>query len=110
VTSSGALSNRSLAPGRRRRDRHRRRLAIPAALWSAFGGVAALSFAQSDRSVNPPGEDADGSKRRLLALALTLFAVVGVLVMVALDVARFRPCLTPTSAGDRQHGARARPV
>ena len=60
-------------------------IAIGAALWSASSGVAALNTGLT--VVNRENETRGMLKRRLLALALTLFAVVGVLVMLALVVA-----------------------
>ena len=60
-------------------------IAIGAALWSASSGIAALNTGLT--VVNRENETRGRVKRRLLALALTLFAVVGVLVMLALVVA-----------------------
>jgi membrane protein len=60
-------------------------IAIGAALWSASSGAAALNTGLT--VVNRENETRGMLKRRLLALALTLFAVVGVLVMLALVVA-----------------------
>jgi membrane protein len=60
-------------------------IAIGAALWSASSGVAALNTGLT--VVNRENETRGRVKRRLLALALTLLAVVGVLVMLALVVA-----------------------
>jgi len=60
-------------------------IAIGAALWSASSGIAALNTGLT--VVNRENETRGMLKRRLLALVLTLFAVVGVLVMLALVVA-----------------------
>jgi membrane protein len=60
-------------------------IAIGAALWSASSGIAALNTGLT--IVNLETETRGPVKRRLLALVLTLFAVVGVLVMLALVVA-----------------------
>jgi membrane protein len=60
-------------------------IAIGAALWSASSGIAALNTGLT--VVNRENETRGMFKRRLLALALTLLAVVGVLVMLALVVA-----------------------
>ena len=60
-------------------------IAIGAALWSASSGTAALNTGLT--VVNRENETRGMLKRRLLALVLTLFAVVGVLVMLALVVA-----------------------
>ena len=60
-------------------------VAIGAALWSASSGIAALNTGLT--VVNRENETRGMLKRRLLALVLTLFAVVGVLVMLALVVA-----------------------
>jgi membrane protein len=60
-------------------------IAIGAALWSASSGIAALNTGLT--IVNRETETRGPVKRRLLALVLTLFAVVGVLVMLALVVA-----------------------
>jgi membrane protein len=60
-------------------------IAIGAALWSASSGVAALNTGLT--VVNRENETRGMLKRRLLALALTLFAVVGVLLMLAFVVA-----------------------
>ena len=60
-------------------------IAIGAALWSASSGIAALNTGLT--VVNRENETRGRVKRRLLALALTLFAVGGVLVMLALVVA-----------------------
>jgi membrane protein len=60
-------------------------IAIGAALWSASSGIAALNTGLT--VVNRENETRGRVKRRLLALALTLFAVAGVLVMLALVVA-----------------------
>jgi len=60
-------------------------IAIGAALWSASSGVAALNTGLT--VVNRENETRGMLKRRLLALVLTVFAVVGVLVMLALVVA-----------------------
>ena len=60
-------------------------IAIGAALWSASSGIAALNTGLT--VVNRENETRGRVKRRLLALALTLFAVVGVLVMLAFVVA-----------------------
>jgi membrane protein len=60
-------------------------IAIGAALWSASSGVAALNTGLT--VVNRETETRGMLKRRLLALALTLFAVFGVVLMLALVVA-----------------------
>jgi membrane protein len=60
-------------------------IAIGAALWSASSGIAALNTGLT--VVNRENETRGMLKRRLLALVLTLFAVAGVLVMLALVVA-----------------------
>ena len=60
-------------------------IAIGAALWSASSGIAALNTGLT--VVNRENETRGMLKRRLLALVLTLFAVVGVLVMLTLVVA-----------------------
>jgi membrane protein len=60
-------------------------IAIGAALWSASSGVAALDTGLT--VVNRETETRGMLKRRLLALALTLFAVFGVVLMLALVVA-----------------------
>jgi membrane protein len=60
-------------------------IAIGAALWSASSGIAALNTGLT--VVNRENETRGMLKRRLLALALTLLAVAGVLVMLALVVA-----------------------
>jgi len=60
-------------------------IAIGAALWSASSGIAALNTGLT--VVNREKETRGMLKRRLLALVLTLFAVVGVLVMLTLVVA-----------------------
>jgi membrane protein len=60
-------------------------IAIGAALWSASSGIAALNTGLT--VVNRENETRGMLKRRLLALVLTLLAVAGVLVMLALVVA-----------------------
>jgi len=60
-------------------------IAIGAALWSASSGIAALNTGLT--VVNRENETRGMLKRRLLALVLTLFAVAGVLVMLAFVVA-----------------------
>jgi membrane protein len=60
-------------------------IAIGAALWSASSGIAALNTGLT--IVNRENETRGMLKRRTLALALTLLAVAGVLVMLALVVA-----------------------
>ena len=60
-------------------------IAIGAALWSASSGIAALNTGLT--VVNRENETRGMLKRRLLALALTLLAVVGVLVMLTLVIA-----------------------
>ena len=60
-------------------------LAIAAALWSASSGIAALNTGLT--VVNRDDETRGFLKRRLLALTLTIFTVVGVLLMLALVVA-----------------------
>jgi len=60
-------------------------IAIGAALWSASSGIAALNTGLT--IVNRENETRGMLKRRTLALALTLLAVAGILVMLALVVA-----------------------
>jgi membrane protein len=60
-------------------------IAIAGALWSASSGIAALNTGLT--VVNHETETRGFLKKRLLALVLTLFAVVGVLIMLALVVA-----------------------
>jgi membrane protein len=60
-------------------------LAIAGALWSASSGIAALNTGLT--IANRENETRGPVKRRLLALVLTTFAVVGVLLMLALVVA-----------------------
>lgn len=60
-------------------------IAIGAALWSASSGIAALNTGLT--VVNRENETRGMLKRRMLALVLTLFAVAGILVMLALVVA-----------------------
>jgi membrane protein len=60
-------------------------IAVAGALWSASSGIAALNTGLT--IVNRETETRGALKRRLLALVLTLFAVVGILVMLALVVA-----------------------
>jgi membrane protein len=60
-------------------------IAIAAALWSASSGIAALNTGLT--VVNRENETRGMLKRRMLALVLTLFAVAGILVMLALVVA-----------------------
>ena len=60
-------------------------IAIGAALWSASSGIAALNTGLT--IVNHENETRGMLKRRTLALVITLFAVVGVLVTLALVVA-----------------------
>jgi membrane protein len=60
-------------------------IAIAGALWSASSGIAALNTGLT--VVNREQETRGFLKKRILALALTLFAVAGVLVMLALVVA-----------------------
>lgn len=60
-------------------------IAIAGALWSASSGVAALNTGLT--VVNRETETRGALKRRLLALVLTIFVVIGVLVMMALVVA-----------------------
>jgi membrane protein len=60
-------------------------LAIVGALWSASSGIAALNTGLT--VVNRETESRGFLKKRLLALVLTLFAVAGILVMLALVVA-----------------------
>jgi membrane protein len=60
-------------------------LAIVGALWSASSGIAALNTGLT--VVNRETETRGFLKKRLLALVLTLFAVAGILVMLALVVA-----------------------
>jgi membrane protein len=60
-------------------------IAIVAALWSASSGIAALNTGLT--VANRENETRGPVKRRLLALVLTIFAIVGVVVMLALVVA-----------------------
>jgi membrane protein len=60
-------------------------IAIAAALWSASSGIAALNTGLT--VANRENETRGPLKRRTLALVLTVFAVVGVLLMLALVVA-----------------------
>jgi membrane protein len=60
-------------------------IAIAGALWSASSGMAALNTGLT--VVNRETETRGFLKRRLLALILTVFAVIGVLLMLALVVA-----------------------
>jgi membrane protein len=60
-------------------------IAIVGALWSASSGIAALNTGLT--VVNRETETRGFLKKRLLALVLTLFAVAGILVMLALVVA-----------------------
>jgi membrane protein len=60
-------------------------IAIAAALWSASSGIAALNTGLT--VANRENETRGPVKRRLLALVLTIFAIVGVLLMLALVVA-----------------------
>ncbi len=59
-------------------------IAVAGAIWAASGGMAALDTGLT--IVNRETETRGFLKRRLLALALTVFAVVGVLLMLALVV------------------------
>jgi membrane protein len=60
-------------------------IAIAGAIWAASSGMAALDTGLT--VVNRETETRGFLKRRLLALVLTVFAVVGVLLMLALVVA-----------------------
>jgi membrane protein len=60
-------------------------IAIAGALWSASSGIAALNTGLT--VANRENETRGPLKRRTLALVLTLFAVTGVLLMLALVVA-----------------------
>jgi membrane protein len=60
-------------------------IAIAGALWSASSGIAALNTGLT--VANRENETRGPLKRRTLALVLTLFAVAGVLLMLALVVA-----------------------
>jgi membrane protein len=60
-------------------------IAIGTAIWSASSGMAALNTGLT--VVNHETETRGFVKRRLLALILTVFAVIGVLLMLALVVA-----------------------
>jgi membrane protein len=60
-------------------------IAIAGAIWAASSGMAALDTGLT--IVNRETETRGFLKRRLLALVLTVFAVVGVLLMLALVVA-----------------------
>jgi membrane protein len=60
-------------------------IAISGALWSASSGIAALNTGLT--AANRENETRGPFKRRTLALVLTIFAVVGVLLMLALVVA-----------------------
>jgi membrane protein len=59
-------------------------IAVAGAIWAASSGMAALDTGLT--IVNRETETRGFLKRRLLALALTVFAVVGVLLMLALVV------------------------
>ena len=60
-------------------------IAIVGAFWSASSGMAALDTGLT--IVNRETETRGALRRRLLALVLTVFAIVGVVVMLALVVA-----------------------
>src|SRR2546421_4946517 len=60
-------------------------IAIGGALWSASSGMAALNTGLT--IVNRETETRGALRRRALALILTVFAVIGILVMMALVVA-----------------------
>ena len=60
-------------------------IAIAGALWSASSGIAALNTGLT--VVNRETETRGALKRRSLALVMTIFAVAGILVMLALVVA-----------------------
>jgi membrane protein len=60
-------------------------IAITGAIWAASSGMAALDTGLT--IVNRETETRGFLKRRLLALTLTVFAVIGVLLMLALVVA-----------------------
>jgi membrane protein len=60
-------------------------IAIAGALWSASSGIAALNTGLT--VANRENETRGPLKRRTLALVLTIFAIVGVLLMLALVVA-----------------------
>jgi membrane protein len=60
-------------------------IAIVGALWSASSGMAALNTGLT--IVNRETETRGALRRRALALILTVFAVIGILVMMALVVA-----------------------
>jgi membrane protein len=60
-------------------------IAIAGALWAASSGMAALDTGLT--AVNGEIETRGFVKRRVLALVLTVFAVVGVVIMLALVVA-----------------------
>jgi membrane protein len=60
-------------------------IAIAGALWSASSGIAALNTGLT--VANHENETRGPVKRRLLALILTAFAIIGVLLMLALVVA-----------------------
>jgi membrane protein len=60
-------------------------IAIAGAIWAASSGMAALDTGLT--IVNRETETRGFLKRRLLALVLTVFAVIGVLLMLALVVA-----------------------
>jgi membrane protein len=60
-------------------------IAIGGALWSASSGIAALNTGLT--VVNHENETRGMLKRRVLALTLTIFAVVGIVLMLALVMA-----------------------
>lgn len=60
-------------------------IAIGAALWSASSGMAALDTGLT--IANRETETRGALRRRALALVLTIFAVIGILIMMALVVA-----------------------
>jgi membrane protein len=60
-------------------------IAIAGAVWSASSGMAALNTGLT--VVNHETETRGFMKRRLFALVLTIFAVIGILLMLALVVA-----------------------
>ena len=72
-------------------------IAIAGAIWAASSGMAALDTGLT--IVNRETETRGFLKRRLLALILTVFAVIGVLLMLALVVA-LPSALTSIGVGD----------
>jgi membrane protein len=72
-------------------------IAIAGAIWAASSGMAALDTGLT--IVNRETETRGFLRRRLLALVLTVFAVIGVLLMLALVIA-LPPVLDSIGVGD----------